>query len=89
MYARIYFATGFNQRSIKLVISIRIVSKLNSDATGFCIQPLATKIHIAEKLEPNATQYVVNKCLAFDKRSHQRKINQQMLILRKMQVMLQ
>ena len=49
-------AIGFNHRSIKLVISIRIVSKLNSEPTGACIQPFATKIHMAERLEPKATQ---------------------------------
>lgn len=41
--------------SEKLTISIRMVSKLKSDAIGFCIQPFATRIHSAERLEPSAT----------------------------------
>ena len=75
MCKNLLWATGFSQRSKKLVISIRTVSKLNSEPAGDCIQPLATKIHIADKFEPKATQYVASKCLPLVKRSQPKKNN--------------
>ena len=37
---------------------MRMVSKLNCDPTGYCIQPLAIRIRGAEKVEPIATSQV-------------------------------
>src|SRR3974390_1153265 len=47
-------AIGLKKSSLKLVSSIRIVSRLNSAPTGFCIHALAIRIHNAEKFEPSA-----------------------------------
>ena len=48
---------------------MRMVCGLNTAPTGCCIQPLAIRIHSAEKLVPTATISVVNKCPRFDMRS--------------------
>ncbi|CSC94733.1 Uncharacterised protein [Vibrio cholerae] len=50
-----------------------MVSKLNSEPTGFCIQPFATRIHRAEKFEPNATNQVTTKCCRLESLSHPKK----------------
>ena len=42
----------------KFVISMRIVSKLNSAPVGYIIQPLATRIQSAERFEPRAMRTV-------------------------------
>nr|GME07389.1 Uncharacterised protein [Ipomoea batatas] len=47
-----------SETSEKLSISMRMVSKLNSEAIGFCIQPFATRIHSADILDPSATSQV-------------------------------
>ncbi len=65
MWTNLTWATGLSTSSEKLTISIRMVSKLKSDAIGFCIQPLATRIHSAERLEPSATSQVTAHVLNF------------------------
>ena len=54
---------------------LRIASKLNSAPTGYCIQPLAIKIHSAEKFEPMATSQVAIRCFTFDILSQPKKNN--------------
>ncbi len=44
-------------------ISLRAVSGLKAMPTGFCIQPLATKIHKAERLAPMAVSHVAIRCV--------------------------
>ena len=41
----------------KLVISFRAVSGLKAVPTGCCIHALATRIHTAERLAPNAVSH--------------------------------
>ena len=41
---------------------MRIVNGLNAEPTGFCIQPLAIRIHSADRLEPIATAHVTIRC---------------------------
>ena len=43
---------------MKSETSIRIVAGLKRDPTGCCIQPLATRIHSAERLVPMAVKKV-------------------------------
>ena len=45
---------------------MRIVSGLNVAPTGFCIQPLAIRIHTAERFEPMATSQVTMRWPTFD-----------------------
>ena len=52
---------------------MRIVSKLNSTPTGYCIQPLAIRIHSAERLVPIATSQVTTRCLTGVSRSQPKK----------------
>ena len=51
-------ATGENTTCQKSVISLRAVSGLNSIPIGYCIQELAIRIHIAERLVPMAVSHV-------------------------------
>ena len=51
-------ATGENTTCQKSVISLRAVSGLNSIPIGYCIQELAMRIHIAERLVPMAVSHV-------------------------------
>ena len=57
----LFTATGFIRTAQKSTISFRIVSGLNSIPTGCCIQPFATKIHNAERLEPIATNQLESR----------------------------
>ena len=59
--------------SKKLVISMRIVSKLKSEPTGYCIHALAIKIQSAERLEPKAMQIVTIRCVDFFRRVQPKK----------------
>ncbi len=52
---------------------MRMVSKLNSEPTGFCIQPLAMRIHSAERFEPSATSQVTARCCTLERRSQPKK----------------
>ena len=54
-------ATGENRTSQKLTISFLAVSGLNFIPAGYCIQPLATRIHNAERLDPKATSQVESR----------------------------
>ncbi|MNR29462.1 hypothetical protein D3C85_1468510 [compost metagenome] len=47
--------------AMKSVTSIRMVSGLKAAPTGFCIQPLAARIHRADRLVPRATMKVTNR----------------------------
>jgi len=51
-------AIGENKTSQKFTISFLIKSGLNCIQTGYCIQALALKIHIADKLVPIAVAQV-------------------------------
>ncbi len=53
--------TGDRATSAKLVISFLKVSSLNVVPTGNCIQPLATSIQNALRLDPMATIHVENR----------------------------
>ncbi|MNE11825.1 hypothetical protein D3C80_1045990 [compost metagenome] len=46
---------------------------MNSAPTGFCIQPLAIRIHKADKLEPSATSQVTTRCCTLESRSQPKK----------------
>ena len=61
--------------SMKDVISMRIVSGLNRLPTGFCIQPLAMRIHRAERLEPRATMNVTPRCASLESLSQPKNIS--------------
>ncbi len=52
---------------------MRMVSGLNTAPAGFCIQPLAIRIHNAEKLLPSATSQVVTRCCTLLRRFQPRK----------------
>ncbi|MCY1371812.1 hypothetical protein D9M69_589770 [compost metagenome] len=66
-------ASGLKSTAQKSVISMRMVSKLNSAPTGFCIQPLAIRIHRAERLVPTAIRMVTIKCCVLESRSQPKK----------------
>ena len=51
-------AKGESATSMKLVISLRTVSGLNSQPTGYCIHALATRIHQAEMVAPSPVSHV-------------------------------
>ena len=51
-------AKGDKATSAKLTISLRMVSGLNSQPTGYCIQALATNIHQAEMVAPIPVSHV-------------------------------
>ncbi|MCY1514512.1 hypothetical protein D9M68_490570 [compost metagenome] len=67
------WATGLKITAAKSVISMRMVSGLKIDPTGFCIQPLAIRIHSAEKLVPKATSQVTARWLTLDIRFQPKK----------------
>ena len=52
---------------------MRIVSGEKMEPTGFCIQPLATRIQRADRLEPIAVRKVTARCWRLVSRSHPRK----------------
>src|SRR5665647_8092 len=54
-------ATGEKSTSQKFTISLRAVSGLNFIPAGYCIQPLATRIHNADKFDPKATIQVESR----------------------------
>jgi hypothetical protein len=66
-------ATGLKSTAAKSVTSIRMVSKLNSAPTGYCIQPFAIRIHRAEKLAPSAISQVTTMCCSLLIRSQPKK----------------
>jgi len=41
---------------------MRMLSTLNFAPTGYCIQPLATRIHSAERLVASASSQVTTRC---------------------------
>ena len=51
-------AKGDSATSANDTISLRMVSGLNSQPTGYCIQALATKIHQAEMVAPRPVSQV-------------------------------
>jgi hypothetical protein len=51
-------ATGDSATAENEVISLRTVSRLKSQPTGYCIHELATRIHQAERLAPTAVSHV-------------------------------
>ena len=51
-------AKGEKATAQKSTISVRIVSGLNSQPTGFCIHALATRIHQAEMVAPRPVSHV-------------------------------
>ena len=51
-------AKGERATSAKLTISLRIVSGLKAQPTGYCIQALATRIHQAEMVAPKPVSQV-------------------------------
>ncbi len=63
-------AVGEKSTSQKFSISNRAVSGLNAMPTGYCIHPLATRIHRAERLEPMATIHVEKRWNPLDTRFH-------------------
>ena len=52
---------------------MRMVSGLNCAPTGFCIQPLAIRIHSADRLEPIATSQVTARWPSLLMRSQPKK----------------
>ena len=52
---------------------MRMVSELKRAPTGFCIQPLAIRIHSADRLVPSATSQVTTRWPHFDSRSQPKK----------------
>ena len=66
-------ATGLVSTAKKSDTSMRMVCGLNAAPTGFCIQPLAIRIHSAEKLEPMATSQVATRCCTLVMRSQPKK----------------
>ncbi len=48
---------------------MRIVMGSKVAPTGSCMKPLATRIHSAERFEPNATSQVTARCCPLDRRS--------------------
>ncbi len=48
---------------------MRIVSALKAAPTGFCIQPLAIRIHSAERLVAKARNHVTTRCVTRETRS--------------------
>ena len=62
---------------------MRMVSGLNAAPTGFCIQPLATRIHSAERLEPRATMKVTSRWPRFESFSQPKNIRPMKVASRK------
>ena len=56
-------AFGLRNTSQKFCISFLAVSGLKCIPTGCCIQPFATRIQRAERLEPIATSQVESRCI--------------------------
>ena len=52
VWVNLFTAIGLKATSQNDVISLRIVSGLNSQPTGFCIHALATRIHQADMVAP-------------------------------------
>ena len=52
---------------------MRMVTKLNSDPTGFCIQPLAMRIQSAERLVAVAISTVTARCCVLGSRFQPKK----------------
>ena len=62
----LFTATGERATSEKELISLRTVSRLNVQPTGYCIQALATRIHQAERLAPMAVSQVAVRWNPFE-----------------------
>ena len=58
VWQNLSMAKGERATSAKEVISLRIVSGLNSQPTGYCIHELATRIHHAEMVAPSHVSHV-------------------------------
>ena len=58
VWKNLSMANGERATSAKLVISLRTVSGLNSQPTGYCIHALATSIHHAEMVAPSPVSHV-------------------------------
>ena len=58
MWQNLSMAKGERATSKKEVISLRIVSGLNSQPTGYCIHEFATSIHQAEMVAPSQVSQV-------------------------------
>ena len=58
VWKNLLIAMGESATAAKLVISLRIVSGLNSQPVGYCIHALATRIHRADRLAPMAVNHV-------------------------------
>ena len=58
VWKNLSIAIGDNATSAKLVISLRTVSGLNSQPTGYCIHEFATRIHQAEIVAPIPVSHV-------------------------------
>ena len=58
VWKNLSMAKGESATSMKLTISLRMVSGLNSQPTGYCIHALATKIHQAEMVAPSPVSQV-------------------------------
>ena len=67
-------AKGESATSMKLVISLRTVSGLNSQPTGYCIHELATRIHHAERVAPRPVSHVEARWNPRDTFSHPKNI---------------
>ena len=59
--------------AVKSVTSMRMVSGLKRAPTGCCIQPLAIRIHSADRLEPSATSQVTARWDTLDSLSQPKK----------------
>ncbi len=52
---------------------MRMVSGLNTAPVGFCIQPLAIRIHSADRLVPSAISQVTVRCCTRESRLQPKK----------------
>ena len=66
-------AQGLETISQKFVISMRIVSKLNSAPVGYIIQALATRIHRADRFVPRAMRKVTARWPPLERRFQPKK----------------
>ena len=66
VWKNLFIATGEKSTSQNEVISLRTVSRLNVQPTGYCIHALATRIHRAERLAPMAVSHVAVRWKPFE-----------------------
>ena len=74
VWKNLSMANGDRATSAKLTISLRTVSGLNSQPTGYCIQALATRIHHAEMVAPSPVSQVEAKWKPLETLSHPKNI---------------